>query len=168
MLCLQVTDGTLFYVATWPVQCFSCFMYTSCFCMSDKLPYLRHLKTALFPRTIRLAADCVCGSCGVDVEVAYTESLQVNTVKGSIAFGFLDTMNGSAQLTTQGGNVAVDGLDGTASLQSHGGNIQVAAINSWLNSWQQSAYGSTHLPESIAWTCLNPLLMPMMHFTHRD
>ena len=59
------------------------------------------------------------------VEVAYTEALQVNSGQGSIHFGFLDTMNGSAHLESHGGGMAVDGLDGAASLRSHGGHIQV-------------------------------------------
>lgn len=59
------------------------------------------------------------------MDVSYTESLQVNTGKGPITFAFLDSMNGSASLSSQGGDIAVDGLDGTASLQSNGGDIQV-------------------------------------------
>lgn len=65
------------------------------------------------------------GSGSIQVDVAYTESLQVKTGSSSITFGSLDTMNGNAALSSQGGDIAVDGLDGTASLQSHGGNIQV-------------------------------------------
>lgn len=59
------------------------------------------------------------------MDVAYTESLQVKTGRSSIAFSILDTMNGSASLTSQGGDIAVDGLDGTVSMQSNGGNVQV-------------------------------------------
>ena len=73
---------------------------------------------------VALTSDCVC-SGKVQVDVAYTESLQVKTGQSSITFSILDTMNGSANLTSQGGDIAVDGLDGTASMQSNGGKIQV-------------------------------------------
>ncbi len=59
------------------------------------------------------------------MDVAYTESLGIKTGGGPITMGFLDTMNGSARLTSDGGCITVDGFDGTADLQSHGGAIQV-------------------------------------------
>ena len=61
----------------------------------------------------------------VSVDVAYTESLTVMTKGKPITFGLLDTMNGAAQLCSNGGKVTVEGLDGTADLESKGGNIQV-------------------------------------------
>ncbi len=61
------------------------------------------------------------------LEVAYTESLEIKSGTGSITMGFLDTMSGSAALSSQGKGITVNGLDGTAHLESHGGPIQVRA-----------------------------------------
>jgi len=65
----------------------------------------------------------------VNVEVAYTESLEIKTGTGPITMGFLDTMSGSATLSSKGKGITVNGLDGTAHLESHGGPIQVRAKN---------------------------------------
>ena len=68
----------------------------------------------------------------VNVEVAYTESLEIKTGTGPITMGFLDTMSGSATLSSKGKGITVNGLDGTAHLESHGGPIQVQAKNKLL------------------------------------
>lgn len=59
------------------------------------------------------------------MEVAYTEMLKVLTKGRPISFGLLDTMNGHAQLQSNGGTLTVEGLDGSAELESQGGAIQV-------------------------------------------
>ncbi len=61
------------------------------------------------------------------VEVAYTESLEIKSGTRPITMGFLDTMSGSAALSSKGKGITVNGLDGTAHLESHGGPIQVRA-----------------------------------------
>ena len=76
-----------------------------------------------------LPIDPVCLCHSVNVEVAYTESLDIKTGTGPITLGFLDTMNGSASLLSKGGSITVNGLDGSANLQSHGGPIHVRSYN---------------------------------------
>ena len=67
---------------------------------------------------------CICRG-SIDIEVAYTESLEVQAGDGPITVGFLDTMNGTASLVSTGKGITVNGLDGTASVQCHGGDIEV-------------------------------------------
>ncbi|KAL0030213.1 hypothetical protein WJX77_003267 [Trebouxia sp. C0004] len=68
---------------------------------------------------------CTSASGSVNVEVAYTESLEIKTGTGPITMGFLDTMSGSATLSSKAKGITVNGLDGTAHLESHGGPIQL-------------------------------------------
>ena len=81
----------------------------------------------------------------VNVEVAYTESLEIRSGTGPITMGFLDTMRGSATLSSKGKGITVDGLDGTAHLESHGGPIQVPAKQTY------SPYNYEHLFMALPW-----------------
>ena len=65
----------------------------------------------------------------MNVEVAYTESLEIRSGTAPITMGLLDTMSGSATLSSLGTGITVNGLDGTAHLESHSGLIQVRAIH---------------------------------------
>ena len=59
--------------------------------------------------------------------MTYNEVLEVRASDASISVGFLDAMNGTASLVSNGKGITVNGLDGTASVQSHGGPIQVCS-----------------------------------------
>ena len=83
----------------------------------------------------QLPIDPVCLCHSVNVEVAYTESLDIKTGTGPITLGFLDTMNGSASLLSRGGSITVNGLDGSANVQSHGGPIHVRSYNTTHLTW---------------------------------
>ena len=74
-----------------------------------------------------LNSSMLCCRGHVDIEVAYTEALEVRAGDAPISIGFLDTMNGTASLVSEGKGISVNGLDGTANVQSHGGPIQVCS-----------------------------------------
>lgn len=89
----------------------------------------------------------------VSVGVAYTEMLKVLTKGRPITFDLLDTLDGQAQLQSQGGSLTVEGLDGSADLQSQGGAIQVTMCTSHCASCELGVFEGWsvhHVPQHLS------------------